>query len=235
MNYIKTYEGIFDFLKKKVTLEDLADKIRQIISNKEGFREINDEGIQLSESDGDEVEFIFFETTDGVELQFSVEISKRDFDFFLHIMCSLKSNEEINDSVGLVKDGPEMMKDIEVDINHYVRTLGKNIILAKEFFTDHPQDDIEDYISDLKDALGDDIQLSKNYRRKSWDLSFHISRSSDNFDSVRAEIDEEIKNLKELLDGIGLRLIQPEQKSDSNRKMTGQMVYGNYIFSICEK
>jgi hypothetical protein len=37
MNYIKTYEGIFDFLKKKVTLEDLVDKIRQIISNKENF------------------------------------------------------------------------------------------------------------------------------------------------------------------------------------------------------
>jgi hypothetical protein len=234
MKYIKTYEGIFDFLKKKVTLEDLTEKLRQVISNKEGFKEIYDEGVK----------FIFFETTDGIELQFSVEISKRDSSVFsLHIICSLKSNEEINDSVGLFKDGPEMMTALEVEprysqINHYVRILGKKIIIlakSEEFFTDHPQDEIEDYISDLKDALGDDIRLSKNYQRKSWDLSFHISRGSDNLDSVRAEIDEQIKGLKELLDVVGLRLVSKLVAKEDVEVWTGQRVYDNYIFSICEK
>ena len=45
MRYIKTYEGLFDFFKKKVTLIDLRDKCHQLLSNKKGFKETKDEEV----------------------------------------------------------------------------------------------------------------------------------------------------------------------------------------------
>lgn len=126
--------------------------------------------------------------------------------------------------------------------------LGTNALLRKsssfslhiqcEDPDDHPEEDIRNYIVDLEDALGDTIQLDKSYHMCGWKMQFHISRDSGNFDSTRSEIDEQIKMLEELLDGVNLSLVDLEKRESKLRtdmKHTSSQVYGQYHFLIKNK
>ena len=57
-------------------------------------------------------------------------------------------------------------------------------------------------------------------------MTFHISRDSDNFDSVKGEVDEQIKLLGDLLDDVNLKLVDLEEKPSVTRKVTsGQKLF----------
>ena len=224
MRYIKTYEGLFDFFKK-VDLDRLAEECRRILSGKSGLSEVQRNarpmyGFELSFSD----------SVNGEDLKYFVKISKRDSGvFYLHIQCESAQNEEISDYISFKKEGGEMLEDLEFHINHNIKSLGNKVstwMKSEEFFLDHPEDEIRDYLVDLKDTLGDDINLTKDYKRSGWNMTFHISRDSGNFDSIRGEVAEQIKLLGDLLDDVNLKLVE---------NIFYHEVYGQYNFLICKK
>lgn len=239
MKYIKTYEGLFDFFKK-VDLDRLSKECRRILSGKKDLKE---------EKLMDGFEWSFSDSVNDKDLKYFIKISKRNPGvFYLHIQCESAENEEISDYIStqgikyIMKDGKEMLEDLEFHINHNIKSLGNKVSIwmkSEEFFLDHPEDEIRDYLFDLKDTLGDDINLTKDYQKGGWNMTFHISRDSDNFDSVKGEVDEQIKLLGDLLDDVNLKLVDLEEKPRRHyyfiRLTSGQKVYGQYNFLICKK
>lgn len=237
MRQIRTYEGFFDFFKK-VDIEVLAKECRRILSNKEGLKE---------EKKMDGFEWKFEEVFRGERLNFNVKLSRRASEaFWLHIGCQDPNDVDddngkynISDYISFMKDGKELLKDLEFHINHNIKNLSNKVSIlmkSKDFFLDHPEDEIRDYIIDLKDTLSDDINLTKDYQRCGWNMKFHISRDSDNFDSVKSEIDEQLNLLDGLLNSVNLKLVDLESKLNTNIKMApDQKVYGHYNFLICKK
>jgi hypothetical protein len=237
MKYIKTYEGIFDFFKK-VDLDKMYVECRKILSGKEGLKESKvDRGFEWNFSDN----------LDGSKLIYNVKLTKREEGVFLiYVGCEDSEDSDINDYISIMKDGKEFLvggqtghkSDLAFHINYHISNLGKKVrhlIKSKEFFAEHPKDEIEDYIIDLKDTLGDDITLDKDYQRCGWQMQFHISRDSNNFDSVKNEIDEQVRVLSSLLDSVNLQLVDLKQKLDSGRKMSSGQKYGHYRFLIKKK
>jgi len=229
MRQIRTYEGFFDFFKK-VDIEVLADECRRILSNKEGLSEVKT-------MNG--FEWKFKEVFEGESLNFDIWLRTRGGGFLLHVQCEDPEEDDILDYISFMKDGKDLLKDLEFHITYNIEKCGKkvlNLMKSKEFFLDHPEDEIRDYIVDLGDTLGDTIQLSEDYQRIGWQMQFHISRDSNNFDSVKNEIDEQVRVLSSLLDSVNLQLVDLQQKLDSGRKMSsGQKVYGHYRFLIKKK
>lgn len=228
MRQIRTYEGFFDFFKK-VDIEVLADECRRILSNKEGLSEVKT-------MNGFEWEFK--ETFEGESLDFDIWLRTSGGGFLLNVRCEDPEEDDILDYISFMKDGKDLLKDLEFHITYNIEKCGKkvlNLMKSKDFFLDHPEDEIRDYIVDLGDTLGDTIQLSEDYQRIGWQMQFHISRDSNNFDSVKNEIDEQVRVLSSLLDSVNLQLVDLEQKLDSTRKGTGQKVYGHYRFLIKKK
>jgi hypothetical protein len=230
MKYIKTYEGLFDFFKK-VDEEKLAKECRRILSSHKDLKE-------TKLMDG--FEWSFSDIVEGFDLIFLIKLTKRDSGtFYLHIKCEVEGQEEATDYIAFMKDGKEMLQDLEFHINHNVKSLSRKVstwMKSEEFFLDHPEDEIRDYIVDLGDTLGDEIRLVKDYQRGGWNISFHISRDSDRFDAVKEDVDEQIVQLDRLLGSVNLKLVDLEEKKDVNRKITtGQKAYGQYNLLIRKK
>ena len=77
------------------------------------------------------------------DLKYFVKISKRVSGvFYLHIRCESAQNEEISDYISFMKEGGEMLEDLEFHINHNIKSLGNKVstwMKSEEFFFRSPR------------------------------------------------------------------------------------------------
>jgi hypothetical protein len=204
MNIIKTFEGFFDFFKS--SMKSKVEACKEFLKGRD---------YQMNADENSE--FIF------------------TYPYIVHDKeCKVKIVIVIGDSKNLPNltitgmiPTPGIPKVIYRDLRailrintvHFIDILKSSIknceerikmaVEAEEFFLDYPQEDIEDYLVDLKDEVINDIRIRKNYYESCWDITFSITgiKNSSEYKNTKKLVYSQVSELSDLLDRVGLSLV----------------------------
>ena len=159
MNYIKTYEGLFDLFKSGMDM--VSERINKFLKEKKNlkFSKLSKEGNQWSWDE---------EIEDFGQFNFSLLLTQNESDSFsFNLNCQSLTDTTLKSKTsrgrwtfGKLSNFDHMLMDLLDKMIREVKVLAVCEKANKEFLEDFTLSDVEDYLIDLKDLVNGEIQIN---------------------------------------------------------------------------